>query len=253
MKRFPPESILAPTDLSEISLVALGYARLFHERFGSKVTVLHAEEIEAPPYFTKAQTAALLRAAADARREAAVEVSRVVSPVLGFEPTVRVVEGYPAAVIGEVADLDGHDLIVLGTHGRRGVSRFFLAEKLLQTSETAVLVARRPPAPEGCRNIVSVLDESAAARDVLAYAHALSESFAAELHLLRDANDAEIEAKSQEVAADLVVLGRNETELTRRLSSPLLYVPAGFFEARPKDPDSPKARAHREPHASPRG
>jgi hypothetical protein len=48
---FPPKNILVPTDMGPASKSALRYARFFHERFGSKVTVLHAEHLELPPYF----------------------------------------------------------------------------------------------------------------------------------------------------------------------------------------------------------
>ena len=49
LTHFPPREVLAPTDLSGISNAALAYARLFRERFGSRITVLHAESLEAPP------------------------------------------------------------------------------------------------------------------------------------------------------------------------------------------------------------
>jgi len=44
----------------------------------------------------------------------------------------------------------GADLVVLGTHGRRGASRFFLgsdAEQVLRSSSVPVLLVRMPQAP----------------------------------------------------------------------------------------------------------
>jgi hypothetical protein len=52
---FPPRNLLVPTDMGPVSKSALKYARFFHERFGSKVTVLHAEHLEFPPYFLGGQ------------------------------------------------------------------------------------------------------------------------------------------------------------------------------------------------------
>ena len=52
---FLPRNILVPTDLGPVSTSALKYARFFHERFGSRVSVLYAEHLELPPYFSSGQ------------------------------------------------------------------------------------------------------------------------------------------------------------------------------------------------------
>ena len=58
---FPPRAILVPTDMGTASNSALRYARFFHERFGARVSVLHAEHIELPPYFLSSQMGDLKR------------------------------------------------------------------------------------------------------------------------------------------------------------------------------------------------
>lgn len=234
MNRFPPKSILAPTDLSELSLNALGYARIFHEKLGSTVTVLHAEELDIPPYFTAAQAETLLRAAREARRQAVDEVTRAVSPVLGFEPTVRVVEGYPATVIAEIAARDGHDLVVLGTHGRRGVSRLFLgsvAERVLASSPSPVLVTRRP-APQTFRSILCALRDGPSSAKVLAYAQELAETFLAELGTLHGPNPEDIQRSIRETDADVVVMDGEPDDSMRRIESSLLFIPPTTRQAR---------------------
>jgi nucleotide-binding universal stress UspA family protein len=227
MKLFPPKSILAPTDLSELSLNALGYVRLFHEVLGSAVTVLHAEEIDIPPYFTASQADTLLRAAREARRQAVDEVTRVVTPVLGFEPTVRVVEGYPATVIAEIAARDGHDLIVLGTHGRRGVSRFFLgsvAERVLHASPSPVLVTRRP-APETLRRLLCAVTATPSSADAQGYAKELANAFSAELHVLQRPDEVELRNSIRENQPDIVVMDGSPDDSMRRIESALLFIP----------------------------
>lgn len=224
---FPPKSILAPTDLSELSLNALGYVRLFHEALGSAVTVLHAEEIDIPPYFTASQADTLLRAAREARRQAVDEVTRVVTPVLGFEPTVRVVEGYPATVVAEVAARDGHDLIVLGTHGRRGMSRFFLgsvAERVLHSSPSPVLVTRRP-VPEPLRSILCAVTAGPSSADALEYAQELAKAFSAELHVLQQPGAEEIGSAIREKDPNIVVMDGSPDDSMRRIESALLFIP----------------------------
>ena len=58
---FPPRNILVPTDLGPVSKSALKYARFFHDRFGSRVYVLHAEHLKLPPYFSSGQLGDLKR------------------------------------------------------------------------------------------------------------------------------------------------------------------------------------------------
>jgi nucleotide-binding universal stress UspA family protein len=60
---------------------------------------------------------------------------------------VTIVEGDPAEMIVATAKERKATLIVTGTHGRRGIRRFFLgstAEDLVRTSETPVLVVPVP-------------------------------------------------------------------------------------------------------------
>lgn len=48
MKPFVLTSILAPTDLSDSSLPALRYARLFADRFHAKLTLMYTDPIVYP-------------------------------------------------------------------------------------------------------------------------------------------------------------------------------------------------------------
>jgi nucleotide-binding universal stress UspA family protein len=63
----------------------------------------------------------------------------------GVSAEGRVLEGSPAAALVREAHDPRIDLIVAGSHGRRGVSRFLLgsvAEELVRTSSVPVLVVR---------------------------------------------------------------------------------------------------------------
>jgi nucleotide-binding universal stress UspA family protein len=197
MKLFPPDTILVPTDLSDTSLDALGFARLFHERFGSRIIVLHAEQLEAPPYFTSAQTEALLDASRHAREQAIDEVQRAVAPRLGFAPETRVVAGVPSETIVSLSDQEGADLVVLGTHGRRGVSRLWLGsvtERVLRTSRCPVLAARNPLARDAVETIYCPVGSGAASAGALRYAASMAESFDARLHVVHFVEEAATQA-----------------------------------------------------------
>jgi len=88
----------------------------------------------------RARVAAALSQASARAREAGVEVEQ------------RVVEGAECELPRHVADLvarSGADLVVIGTHGRRGVERALLgsvAEAILRLSPVPVLMLRVPQA-----------------------------------------------------------------------------------------------------------
>jgi nucleotide-binding universal stress UspA family protein len=59
MSNFAPKHILCPVDFSEHSARALQVAGVIAKTFGSEVVVLHVQRLEAPAYFTVAQTQSL--------------------------------------------------------------------------------------------------------------------------------------------------------------------------------------------------
>ncbi len=85
------------------------------------------------------------------------------------------------------------DLIVMGTHGRRGIAHAFLgsvAERVIRLSTLPVLLIRQPKADQHqtvsslWQRIVVAIDGSEASRKALSYADQLAQSDNAELHLI---------------------------------------------------------------------
>lgn len=67
---------------------------------------------------------------------------------LGVDYETDVVQGNPAPTIVEYADEYDHDLIVMATHGREGISRHLIgsvSEKVVRLSPVPVLTARMQP------------------------------------------------------------------------------------------------------------
>ena len=84
-----------------------------------------------------------------AAREAAAQVVVDRGRRKGVPIRCLIWEGDPGDSIVEAAAAESVDLIVVGTHGRRGVDRFFVgsvSERVVRTSPVAVLVARTPVA-----------------------------------------------------------------------------------------------------------
>lgn len=138
--------ILVPIDFTSHSAEALRVAAKLVARPGGELVLLYVQEppdspfLPGPLVYTPAQ---LERVAsrARARLEAArLELDR--SPELRVD--VRLTQGRPAAaILGAAAD--GFDLIVLGTHGRRGLQRALLgsiAERVMRDAPCPTLTVK---------------------------------------------------------------------------------------------------------------
>jgi nucleotide-binding universal stress UspA family protein len=139
----PPSNILVPVDFGEASARAVAVAGALAARTGARVRLLHAESIEAPPYFTHEQIESLEKQRRSARAHAEKYLADFGRRQGLPDAEVVVQEGSPLSLIVEGAR--GVDLVIMGTHGRRGASRWWLgsvAERVVHESRTPVLVVR---------------------------------------------------------------------------------------------------------------
>lgn len=143
--------ILMPTDGSASSDIAVKQGLELAKRLGAQVTFLHVLENpltagyatpETLPY--SAQLYQDLRSAASDLLTSAKEAAEA----MGVPAETRLVENHdPVQAIHE-AEAD-HDLVVMGTHGRRGFNRWMfgsVAEGALRRSVKPFLVVRAPDA-----------------------------------------------------------------------------------------------------------
>jgi nucleotide-binding universal stress UspA family protein len=137
--------LLVPIDFGEPSQQALDAAIELATRFKARLTLVHVYEIPAYVYggMTFA-TADLFGPIEDAAREQLDETLREVQKrVPGAKAILR--RGPAALEILAVVDEVHPDLVVMGTHGRKGVSHALLgsvAEKVVRLSPAAVLTMR---------------------------------------------------------------------------------------------------------------
>src|SRR5438477_4013892 len=115
-------TLVFPTDFSDCSRHAATRAAEVARHFRARVQVLHVDVAVAPP----TPAARLAAAAAD------------LGPDL--DVTTAMISGVPAHAICAYAERVGADLIVMGTHGRTGVSRAVLGS----VAEAVVRHARCP-------------------------------------------------------------------------------------------------------------
>jgi nucleotide-binding universal stress UspA family protein len=141
--------ILIPVDFSACSTVAVRIGSEMAARFQSSVTLLHVHELL--PYGLPSEYEVYtpeLRQRVMAEIDKSLQATKRRAESAGApEADTKMVEGYPSVDIAEVAAKGGYDLIVMGTHGRRGIKHALLgsvAERVVRTAPCPVLTIRLP-------------------------------------------------------------------------------------------------------------
>lgn len=184
-------TILVAHDLSSVSTSALTEAIRVARASGAEIVVLHA----IPPVIVSGDPMAMAAYVGTAAREREVEaLTRIVAHVSSFHVHARqcIVEKAAALAILETADQEHADLIVIGTHARKGIQRAFLgsvAEEVVRKSRRPVLVVKASRAStllrpaEDFRIIVGV-DFSAASLEAVGQAARVAQLMKGRLYLL---------------------------------------------------------------------
>jgi nucleotide-binding universal stress UspA family protein len=123
-----PHKILCPVDFSRYSAAALKTAGNLAKSLGADLTVLHAQAMDAPAYFTAAQEQALKTQLRKSRRAAEKQLAGLADEHLpdGVHRSLVVVEDDPAQAILREFKRSGADWVVMGTHGRTGLTKIRL-------------------------------------------------------------------------------------------------------------------------------
>jgi nucleotide-binding universal stress UspA family protein len=145
---FTVRSILAPVDFGAGSDHALEYALDLAAALGATVHVLHVYQIPVygfPDGAFLAGPEIATRLSEAAQKGLDMLVTRVAARGVKVQGHLR--QGNPADEITEAAKTLNVDMIVLGTHGRRGIAHALMgsvAERVVRTSTVPVLSIRTP-------------------------------------------------------------------------------------------------------------
>lgn len=225
--------LIVGVDFSPASAHAVQIATMFAEKFGGRLTVLHAETVDVPPYFTRDQLDVVEREVRAARRQAAEAVRQFAAPHAPPAFDIRLTESPP---VESLLDPALHaDFIAVGTHGRRGPARWWLgsvAERVVRGATVPVLVVHETRRESAEGRHVLLLGGQSAPPAVRQWAEDVSTAFEAPLKLGPSPDRCETAASD----ALIVVVPLPGSEGTRTIhegiialgrtcSSPLLFVP----------------------------
>lgn len=141
---FPIHTILHPTDFSEYSAGAFQVAHALARDYQAKLIVLH---VSLPPVLVYAESIPI-NPPTEMLYDSLREKLRTMIPENATVPTETCLkEGDPATEILGVAKEKHCDLIVMGTHGRTGLTRLLMGsvtEDVLRKASCPVLTVKNP-------------------------------------------------------------------------------------------------------------
>jgi nucleotide-binding universal stress UspA family protein len=152
-KDLPYDRILVPIDFSEHSKKTVSYATRTATRHNSTIYLLHVFQIPdyvVTPYARRRQNSAevqshIVSAEQEARETLEAFAQELLSGGIKVQPYLRV--GYPFDEIVLMANHFKVDLIIIGSHGRSGISRLLVGSTAARVVEHAlcpVLVVKGP-------------------------------------------------------------------------------------------------------------
>jgi len=193
MDEFKLKRVLCPVDFSEPSGAALRLAGGVAKMFGAEITVLHAQHLEAPVYFTAAQMQALKAQLRRSTRAARTHVADFVAKHLPADlpRSIEVVEDDPVAAILRTSENSKAGLIVMGTHGRTGLTKVRLGsvmESVLRQTDVPILTVgpniKAVASLGAIRRILCPVNYTSSAESAFEHARKLAERTGAELILI---------------------------------------------------------------------
>jgi len=135
--------ILFPTDFSSASQEALRWATALARDSGASITIVHVEE---PPMAYGGGE--MYIGDDEGHRE---ELKKSLVEVVPSDPSIhfehKLMVGDPANAIVQLAEDENADFIVIGTHGRTGLTRLLMgsvAESVVRRAKCPVLTIKQP-------------------------------------------------------------------------------------------------------------
>jgi nucleotide-binding universal stress UspA family protein len=190
------QNILCPVDFFPASFRAAGYAIALAKNYDAKLHLLHV--VSPVPYTAESYVFNISEIIDALETQAALEMKKLAKKAraagIRFQTEIRV--GDVRHGIEAAMDLVSADLLVMGTHGRRGIEKWFLGsvtEGLLRRSPIPMLTIRgtKKPStrPPSLRRILVTTDFSEGTDIALAYAFSLAQESQARVTLLHVLND----------------------------------------------------------------
>ncbi|WP_423998011.1 universal stress protein [Halorubrum trapanicum] len=137
--------ILVPTDGSPASDAAIEHAIDLADQYGARLHALYV--VDGAAYSSLEAGAEIVVEALESEGEEATRRVSDAAADAGVECVTSVTSGTAYRSIHDYVDEHGIDVVVMGTHGRKGLDRYLLGsvtERVVRTSDVPVLTVRQP-------------------------------------------------------------------------------------------------------------
>jgi nucleotide-binding universal stress UspA family protein len=168
--------ILVPTDFTSVARTALNHAIKIAEIMNGEIVLLHVVERD-----TKSEEA----------RVKLDPIAESVSKEYNIPTVGKVVTGNIFEDIDKVADYEGARLIIMGTHGRKGIQHITgsYAMKVITSSTIPFLIVQDKIVPEAYQNIVFPIDFRAETKQKISLTASMASQLGAKVHIFADYDD----------------------------------------------------------------
>jgi nucleotide-binding universal stress UspA family protein len=168
--------ILVPTDFTSVARTALNHAIKIAEIMNGEIVLLHVVERD-----TKSEEA----------RVKLDPIAEGVSKEFNIPTVGKVVTGNIFEDIDKVADYEGARLIIMGTHGRKGIQHITgsYAMKVITSSTIPFLIVQDKIVPEVYQNIVFPIDFRAETKQKISLTASMASQLGAKVHIFAEYDD----------------------------------------------------------------
>lgn len=173
--------VLIPTDFSEVCNNAVSHGVKLAKFLGYKACVLHVINKETKAILKKKKVGD------EYVSQRLREIKKYFSGKYGVEIETRAQEGSIFTTIAEVAGEIGANLMVLGTHGKKGLQHVFgsFAMKVVEESPVPVIVVQKKAFSQGYKNIVFPVSNDLEPRQAVKWAVLMARMFDATIHIFQ--------------------------------------------------------------------
>ena len=211
------KSILCPIDFSDFSTAAYQYALSLAEYYKARIVALHVVEVWKYPFADyAAHDADYARFSRALNEGGEVQLQRFVKEhsATGLQPELVVRQGNAPNCILSFAQEESIEVIVMGTHGRRGLDHLVLGsttDRIMRKAACPVLVVSDPShktlttGPDGHHRLSRILyctDFSNNSERARGYAISLAAEYGAELSLLHVAERVSDLSRAEAIIAE---------------------------------------------------
>jgi nucleotide-binding universal stress UspA family protein len=168
----PNQTILVPTDFTPVAEYAIEHAVKFSKLLNKEILLLHIIKKESE-YLEATQT---IQALAEATFKKT-----------GLRPHVMVREGSIFSTIGEVSHEVNAELVIMGTHGMKGLQKVTgsWALKVIITSKAPFIVVQGSPKNEKLEKIVFPVDFKKETKEKIGWAGFIARLFGAKVYVYK--------------------------------------------------------------------